>query len=89
MFGRQRFRVKLPLPLLNIIFMERIALDASSGAQVFTPEEAKFVGLEGIPDNPDGHARKLIACGAAEKNFIASRLEANAAVASFRLLELG
>jgi len=62
---------------------------ASTGAQVFTPQEAAFVGLDGIPDDPEGRDRKLIACGAAETQFVASRLESNEAVASFRLIEVG
>lgn len=61
----------------------------SSGAQIFTPEEAAFVGLEGIPEDPQGRPRKLIAVGAGDERLIASRLEANGAVASFRQVELG
>ena len=62
---------------------------ASSGAQVFTPAEAAIVGLEGVPDDPEGRPRKLIAVGGADQGLIASRLESNGAVASFRVVEMG
>jgi hypothetical protein len=60
-----------------------------TGAQVFTPEEAALVGLEGIPEDPENRPRVLIACSPSNKQFIASRLEASAAVGTFKLHELG
>ena len=63
-------------------------LDAT-GAQIFTPAEARFVGLEGIPDDPEGRERVLIAFRPADEQYIASRLEAHPAVATFKLHDLG
>ena len=63
------------------------ALEAS-GAQVFTPQEAKLVGLEGIPEGDDGASRVFIACSPSDEQFIASRLEASAAVSSFKLHDI-
>jgi hypothetical protein len=62
---------------------------AETGAQVMTPAQAKFVGLEGIPDDPEGRDRILVACQPADERLIASRLEAHEAVASFKLHVLG
>jgi hypothetical protein len=59
-----------------------------TGAQVFTAQEAALVGLEGIPDDPLGRPRIFIACAPADAQFIATRLEASAAVASFSLHDL-
>ncbi len=56
-----------------------------TGAQLFTEEEAKLVGLEGIPDNPGGDTRMFIACSPSDGQFVATRLEAAAAVARFKL----
>jgi hypothetical protein len=64
-------------------------LCASTGAQVMTVAEATFVGLEGIPDDPEGRDRRLIACKPSDERLIASRLEASDAVASFRVFDLG
>lgn len=62
-------------------------LDAT-GAQIFTPAEARFIGLEGIPDDPEGRARVLIACRPSDEQYIASRLEGHPAVATFKLHDL-
>ena len=62
---------------------------AETGAQVMTPSEAKFVGLEGIPDDPEGRPRLLVACQPADERLIASRLEAHDGVGSFKLHMLG
>ncbi len=62
---------------------------AETGAQIFTPEQAALVGLEGIPPDPEGRDRVFIACGPADERFINSRLEAHAAVAVFKLHDLG
>ncbi len=68
--------------------LSRETLDAT-GAQIFTPAEARFVGLEGIPDDPEGRARVLIAFRPADEQYIATRLEAHPAVATFLLHDLG
>ena len=60
-----------------------------TGAQVMTVEQAAFVGLEGIPDDPQGRARRLIACQASDQRLIASRLDAHAEVAAYKLHVLG
>ncbi len=52
-----------------------------TGAQIFTEEEAKLVGLEGIPDNPEGDPRVFIACSHSDEQFVATRLEAAAGAA--------
>ena len=62
---------------------------AETGAQVMTPEEAAFVGLEGIPDDPQKRKRLLIACKPGDMRLVQSRLEAHAQVASFRHFEVG
>jgi hypothetical protein len=59
-----------------------------TGAQVFTQAEAEFVGLEGLPDDPEGRPRVFIAYQPADEKFIASRLEANEAVLGFKLHQL-
>ena len=60
-----------------------------SGAQIFTPQEAAIVGLQGIPDDPEDRPRVLIACSPGNSQFIATRLEASAAVGTFKLHEMG
>jgi hypothetical protein len=60
----------------------------STGAQVFSPREAELVGLEGIPEDPQGRARVLIACAPADERLIATRLEAHDGVGSFKLHQL-
>ena len=60
-----------------------------TGAQVFTAKEAAFIGLEGIPDDPDGRERVFVACLPSHHSFVSSRLEAHEAVAQFRLIEIG
>lgn len=60
----------------------------TTGAQIFTPEEAAFVGLEGIPADPEGRPRAFVACKPSDQQFIASRLESHAAVGGFKLHEL-
>jgi len=62
---------------------------AETGAQIMTPAEAAFVGLEGIPEDPEGRPRILVACQPADERLIATRLEAHDAVASFKLHMLG
>ncbi|MEZ4440585.1 MAG: hypothetical protein R3B72_15915 [Polyangiaceae bacterium] len=64
------------------------ALEAT-GAQVFTPAEAEFVGLTGVPEDPEGRPRALIACSPSDERFIHSRLEASHVVAAFRMHEVG
>ena len=56
-----------------------------TGAQIMTPEEAELVGLQGLPEDPQGRLRKSIACSPSDERLVASRLEAHAAVGSFRL----
>ncbi len=60
----------------------------ASGAQIFSEQEAELVGLEGIPDNPSGETRVFIACGNGDERFVATRLEAAAGVARYRLHEV-
>ncbi len=62
---------------------------AETGAQMMTPAEAAFVGLEGIPDDPEGRTRVLVACQPADERLISTRLEAHEGVASFKLHVLG
>ncbi|MBW2458072.1 MAG: hypothetical protein JRI68_26445 [Deltaproteobacteria bacterium] len=62
---------------------------AETGAQIMTPAEAAFVGLEGIPDDPEGRPRVLVACQPADERLITSRLEAHAAVGGFKLHVIG
>ena len=59
-----------------------------TGAQVFTKAEAEFVGLVGLPDDPDDRPRFFVAYQPADERYITSRLEANEAVAGFKLLEI-
>ncbi len=59
-----------------------------TGAQVFSQAEADFVGLEGIPDDPEGRERLFIACSPTDARFITTRLEGNEAVAGFKLHEM-
>lgn len=61
---------------------------AETTAQVFSEQEAELVGLEGIPENPSGAERIFIACGISDEQFVASRLEAAAGVARFKLHEV-
>ena len=60
-----------------------------TGAQVFSPAEARLVGLQDIPEDPEGRARVFIACGPADEGYIQSRLEAHDAVAAFKLHDIG
>ena len=60
-----------------------------TGAQVFTAEEAAFVGFEGIPKDESGDARVFVACGPSDAGFIHSRLEASAGVARFKMHDVG
>ncbi len=76
-----------PSGLQNPLLSEE--LSSSCGAQIMTPQEAAFVGLEGVPDDPEGRDRRLIACKPADEGLIATRLEAHADVSAFRLLEIG
>ncbi|MBI4703560.1 MAG: hypothetical protein HY744_20810 [Deltaproteobacteria bacterium] len=59
-----------------------------TGAQIMTPAQAEFVGLEGIPPDPQGRERRLVACRRADRRLIQTRLESNEAVSGFRLHEL-
>ncbi len=59
-----------------------------TGAQVFSSAEAELVGLEGIPDDPEGRDRLFVACSPTEERLIHTRLEANQDVASFKLHDL-
>jgi hypothetical protein len=61
------------------------ALLEETGAQVMTLEQAEFVGLEGIPADPTGRPRMLIACRPEDERLIHAKLEAHEAVASFRV----
>ncbi len=61
----------------------------STGAQVMTPEMAQLAGLEGVPDDPEGRPRVLIACRPADVRLIHTRLERNEEVAGFKLHQLG
>ena len=60
-----------------------------TNAQVFTEKEAEFVGLSGIPADPEGRARVFIACLPSHEAFVTSRLEGHDAVAQFRIIEVG
>ncbi len=60
----------------------------STGAQIMTPEQAAFVGLEGIPDDPENRPRVLVACSPANERLIQSRLEQHDGVLGFRSLKL-
>ncbi len=59
-----------------------------TGVQVFSPAEAELVGLEGIPEDPEGRDRVLVACSPTDERLIHTRLEANQDVASFKLHDL-
>jgi len=61
---------------------------AETGAQIFTPAEAELVGLQGLPNDPEGRPRLLIAFKPGDEGFIGGRLEAHEAVAQFKLHEL-
>jgi len=62
---------------------------AESGAQVFTPAQAKFIGLEGIPEDPEGRERAFIACRPADQRLIVTLLERSDKVLAFKLHQLG
>ena len=70
---------------------ELLSADAleQTGAQVFTQAEAEFVGLEGLPNDPERRPRFFIAHQPADERSIESRLESNEAVAGFKLVQLG
>ena len=76
-----------PSGLSSPLLSDEVA--SSSGAQIMTPAEAAFVGLEGIPDDPEGRERLLVACSSAEERLIATRLEAHGDVSGFRMIQLG
>lgn len=59
-----------------------------TGAQIFSEAEAKLVGLEGLPENETEDTRVFIACGHSDAQFVATRLEAAAGVARFKLHEI-
>ena len=61
----------------------------STGAQVMTPQMAELVGLQGVPDDPQGRHRVLIACRPSDVRLIHTRLERNEEVTSFKLHKLG
>lgn len=61
---------------------------SSTGAAIMTPEQAELVGLEGVPPDPDGRARLLIACQPADQRLITSRLEAHPNVGLFKLHQM-
>jgi hypothetical protein len=67
--------------------LSKEALD-ETGARIFSEKEAELVGLEGIPENPEGDPRVFIACSRADEQFVLSRLEAAPGVARFRLHEV-
>ena len=60
-----------------------------TGAQVMTPEQAELVGLEGVPADPEGRRRILIACRPQDERLITSRLERHEGVNGFKLHLLG
>lgn len=68
--------------LLSADMLER------TGAQVMTVEQAAFVGLEGIPEDPQGRQRLLIACKPEDVRIIHTRLESHQAVGGFRLHDI-
>jgi hypothetical protein len=59
-----------------------------TNAQVMTVDDARKVGFGGIPDDPEGRDRRLIAVHARDARWIQRALEANDAVASFRVHEV-
>jgi hypothetical protein len=59
-----------------------------TSAQIMTIDDAKKVGFGGIPDDPEGRERRLIAVAARDARWIQRALEANDAVASFRIHEV-
>lgn len=60
----------------------------STGAQIMTPEEAAFVGLEGIPDDPQNRPRVLVACAPNAERLVHTRLEQHHGVHGFRAIKL-
>ena len=57
-------------------------------AQVMTVEEAVTVGFSGLQADPKGREVRLIAVAKRDAQFVQRRIEANEAVASFRVHEV-
>lgn len=60
-----------------------------TGAQVMTLGEARAVGFTGIPDPPAGRTVRLIAVNQRDGQFVHRKLEASAAVTSYKVHEVG
>jgi hypothetical protein len=54
-------------------------------AQIMTPEQAAAVGLQGLPDDPEGRSRLLVVVGKADERRILNVLEASPEVTNFRV----
>ena len=57
-------------------------------AQIMTPEQAEAVGFHGIPEDPQGRKRVIIAVAPRDARLIHTRLEASAAVGAYRMHEV-
>jgi hypothetical protein len=58
-------------------------------AQVMTPDEAKKVGFGGLPDTPADHELRFIAVAQRDAQWIQRSLEADDAVAGFKIHQIG
>jgi hypothetical protein len=58
-------------------------------AQVMTPDEAGKVGFGGLPASPDDHEVRYVAVAQRDAAWIRQRLEANEAVAGYKVHEVG
>jgi hypothetical protein len=61
---------------------------ADTQAQIMTPEEAAAVGLQGLPDDPEGRERRFIVVQQSDARRIHQQLELNDQVGAFRLHEI-
>jgi hypothetical protein len=61
---------------------------ADTQAQIMTPEDAKAVGIEGIPDDPEGRLRLLIVVSKSDERRIYNQLELSGDVTAFRVHEV-
>jgi hypothetical protein len=57
-------------------------------AQIMTPEEAAALGLQGIPEDPEGRERRFIVVVKSDERRIYNQLEMNPQVTAFRLHEI-
>jgi len=61
---------------------------ADTQAQIMTPDEAKAVGLDGLPDDPEGRERRFIVIAKSDERRIYHQLELSPEVTAFRLHEI-